>query len=105
MIVINGETWCVLDVPPNSEKLKRSNGTSSLGATHGNEHRIYMSNKLYSKYEHVLIHELCHAFCISYGIELDLLEEERLCNFVADYGYEILDIADMILKKNRRAVV
>lgn len=44
----------------------------------------------------VLIHELCHAVCMSYNIHIPLEQEEFLCDFVATYGDEVFDIVDMM---------
>ena len=50
----------------------------------------------------VLIHEVCHAICMSYDIYLPIETEEILCDFVATYGDEIFDIVDMVLGAVRR---
>lgn len=50
----------------------------------------------------VLIHEVCHAICMSYDVYLPIEQEEILCDFVATYGDEVFDIVDMVLGAARR---
>lgn len=50
----------------------------------------------------VLIHEVCHAICMSYDVYLPIEQEEILCDFVATYGDEVFDIVDMVLGAVRR---
>ena len=55
----------------------------------------------------VLIHELCHAAMISYGMLADIHQmtkpkywiemEEYICNIIADRGTLLIDIADRLL--------
>lgn len=100
---INGINWRVQYKNPLSGELKRSDGTNSLGATDRNTHAIYLSNALRGFMERkVLIHEVCHAICMSYDVYLPIEQEEILCDFVATYGDEVFDIVDMVLGAVRR---
>ena len=45
----------------------------------------------------VLTHEICHAFCFSYGILLDMDTEEIIADFLATYGRDVIELADDIL--------
>ena len=88
---------------PIEVELKRSDGTISLGVTDRNTHTIYLSNALRGFMERkVLIHEVCHAICMSYDVYLPIEQEEILCDFVATYGDEVFDIVDMVLGVVRR---
>lgn len=100
---INGTNWRVQYENPLSDELKRSNGSISLGVTDRNTHTIYLSSALHGYMERkVLIHELCHAICMSYDVHLPIEQEEILCDFVATYGDEVFGIVDMILMAVRR---
>lgn len=95
---INGTNWQVQYENLNSRELMRSDNVSALGVTDRNTHTIYLSNALHGyTLRKVLIHEVCHAICISYDVYLPIEQEEILCDFVATYGDEVFDIVDMIL--------
>ena len=103
---INGTNWRVQYENPLSGELRRSDGTISLGVTDRNTHTIYLSNALRGFMERkVLIHEVCHAICMSYDVYLPIEQEEILCDFVATYGDEVFDIVDMILGAVRRKAI
>lgn len=100
---INGTNWRVQYENSNSGELKRSDNVSVLGVTDRNTHTIYLSNALRGFMERkVLIHEVCHAICMSYDVYLPIEQEEILCDFVATYGDEVFDIVDMVLEAVRR---
>lgn len=64
---------------------------------------VYLSNALRGFMQRkVLIHEVCHAICMSYDVYLPIEQEEILCDFVATYGDEVFDIVDMVLGAVRR---
>ena len=103
---INGTMWQVQYENPLSSELRRSDGTISLGVTDRNAHTIYLSDKLQGFMErNVLIHEVCHAICMSYDVYLPIEQEEILCDFVATYGDEVFGIVDMILGAVRRTAI
>ena len=103
---INGTNWRVQYENPLSDELRRSDGTISLGVTDRNTHTIYLSNALHGHIERkVLIHEVCHAICMSYDVHLPIEQEEVLCDFVATYGDEVFGIVDMILGAVRRTAI
>lgn len=69
---------------------------------------IYLSDELYGEFlRTVLKHELGHCAMFSYNLlpaihgfaspDKWIEAEEWVCNFIADYGEEILDIADRLL--------
>ena len=103
---INGTNWRVQYENALSGELRRSDGTISLGVTDRNTHTIYLSDKLQGFMQRkVLIHEVCHAICMSYDVHLPIEQEEVLCDFVATYGDEVFGIVDMILGAVRRTAI
>ena len=99
MFVINKTKWGLSFVSPGSRYLTRSDGSQTIGMTDANTHLIYLSDKLHGDLlEHVLCHELCHCVCFSYNISLPIETEEWLCNFMADYGKEIIYLLDDLLQ-------
>lgn len=97
MFDINGVKWNLIFVSPNSELLKRSDGSVTVGMTDANTHTIYLCNRLRGDFLHKVVrHELCHAYCISYGIYLPIQYEEILCDSLATYGESIIDMSKCI---------
>ena len=47
--------------------------------------------------DRVLCHELCHAFCLSYNVYMDIDTEEIVADFLTTYGREVFEIADRLL--------
>ena len=103
MFEINGILWNIVFVNPNSDKLRRSDGSVTCGVCDFGDRCIYLSDMLQGAFlRKVYIHEVCHAAIFSYSINIDLLQEEFLCDFIATYGDEIFAIVDslfMALKK------
>lgn len=98
MFFINGIQWSIRYVPAFSEYLQRSDGSFTIGMTDGVTNEIFICDKLHgNKLKHVVCHEVVHAFCFSYGVSFPIEFEERLCNFVADYGEEIIWLVDDLL--------
>lgn len=103
MFVINGIEWDIEFVSPNSPNLRRSDGSVTCGVCDFGDKCIYLSDMLQGAFlRKVYIHEVCHAAVFSHSINLDLPQEEFLCDFIATYGDEIFAIVDdlfMALKK------
>lgn len=107
MVVINDMIWDIIFVNSNSEKLRRSDGSYTVGMTEdlGDSHTVYLSNSLHGEFlRHVLCHELVHCFMFSYSIYLSIEEEEYIANWVANYGTELIYILDDILYSMNRSV-
>lgn len=99
MFVINGLEWNLELVDCESDYLVRSNGTKTIGMTDSDTNTIYISNNLDSfLFKKVLVHELCHAYCVSYGVYLPIEYEEKLCDAIATYGKSILNLSDCIIE-------
>lgn len=105
---MNGYIWDIRWVHPDSPYLIDRTNTLRLATTDPEEHAIFLSNKLSgSLLRRVLTHELGHATMISYGLIPSIRHfvdrahwieaEEWICNFIADYGAEVLSIAKHIL--------
>lgn len=95
---VNGIYWKVIFVNPSSDDLRRDDGSITLGVCDNNVKCIYISSALRGLlYEKVLIHELTHAWIFSYGIYLTLEQEEFVCEFVSNYGRDILSMADELI--------
>lgn len=106
--VMNGYLWQVLKVLPDSEYLMDRTGVKRLATTDPNTLCIYLSNKLTgSLLKTVLVHELGHVVMFSYDLiprihsfvspSKWIEAEEWVCNFVADYGDDIFNLANHIL--------
>ena len=100
MFKISGEQWYIKFVPTYDTYLRRSDGSTSVGACDDNTKTIYLANTLRGSFlKKVLCHEVTHAAMFSYNIDLTLDQEELLANLIASYGEEIIDIADELFRK------
>lgn len=106
--LMNGYLWRVEEVSPNSSELIDRTGEKRLATTDPHTRCIYLSRKLQGDIlNRVLLHELGHATMFSYGLinrlhvyvrpEYWIEAEEWICNFIADYGYEIFCTASNVL--------
>lgn len=99
MFIISNSEWNLALAEPHSDMLKRSDGSYTLGVTDNNLKTIFISNQLNDyMLERVLCHEITHAMCFERSIEIPIEIEEKLCNFMSDYGREIIEILDEILE-------
>lgn len=96
---INGVEWNVVYVDPASVELMRSDYSRTVGMCDGNRNCIFLSNSLRGPFlRKVLIHEICHSAVFSYGINIDIQQEEFLCDFIATFGDEIFSVVDDIFQ-------
>lgn len=66
--------------------------------TDGRSQTVYIADTLSDAlHEKVLAHELVHCFMFSYGIEIDIEEEEFIADWVSTYGRKLVDLLDEIL--------
>lgn len=105
---MNGYLWNVCYVNPRSHYLVDRTQNRRVATTDFSTKCIYISEELSGSFlRTVLIHELGHATMFSYNL-LDAIHsfvrpdkwieaEEWVCNFIADYGDEVFDIANGIL--------
>lgn len=91
--------WKIIFVPAYSPYLRRSDGSYTLGMTDRGTKCIYIANNLYGYLlRKVLAHEICHAEIMTQDIDLDIEEEELLCDFVATFGSDIVSLTDRIFR-------
>lgn len=98
MFKINNKTWEIVKISRQNPMLMRSDGSRTVGMTDRNTKTIYLADDLRGKFlDRVLCHELCHAFCLSYNVYMDIDTEEIVADFLATYGREVFEIADRLL--------
>lgn len=101
--MMNGIEWNVYKVPAYSDMLRRSDNSYTVGMCDFPKRSIFLCDKLSGQFlRKVFIHEVCHSAVFSYGLELDAMQEEFLCDFIATYGDEIFEVVDdmfAVLKK------
>lgn len=101
---MNGIGWRIVPVCENSEKLIDRTGTHTVATTDPSDSCVYISDKLQGKFKtRVLIHELSHCALFSFNLLAEVHKmvtppywieaEEWICNYLADYGEMIFDIA------------
>lgn len=104
--IINGIRWHIQYVGSDNPKLIRSDGSRTVGMTDWNSCTVYLASNLRGRFkERVLCHELCHCICFSYGIKMDMKQEEFLANWVSLYGREVIELLDDLLYKNSHKLI
>ena len=105
---LNGLLWQIEFVEPFNPMLYDRTGSQRVATTDPITCKIYMLRTLNGDFlRRVLCHELGHAAMISYNL-LDEIHrmvyprywiemEEWICNFIADYGLSIFNVAYSIL--------
>lgn len=97
-ININNINWKIKFVPASSGELMRYDGTYTIGMTDNRKKTIFLYNDLNESLLYkVFCHELVHAFCFSYDLNFSVKEEERMADFIATYGKDILDMTDEMM--------
>lgn len=105
MFTMNNRTWFIEVAEADSDKLRRSDGSVTVGMCDGDRNTIYISELLHGEFlQKVLRHEITHAAMFSYGIELDIETEEIFCDLLATYAPEIIETADLVFKTIQKAV-
>lgn len=95
---INNIVWNIIFVNSNDKKLYRSDGSKTVGVTDLNDKCIYLSNLISGTFlRRVLAHELCHAFCMSYDVSMNIDQEEFLANWISLYGAELVYLLDDLM--------
>ena len=99
ILTVNNIPWKIIFVDNKNNNLLNNHGLLTLGVTDNNVKTVFLSNKISGDLLYkVLCHELCHVYCFSYGIYLDVAEEERLAQFISDYGKSIISDTDDLLQ-------
>lgn len=107
---MNGVYWQVIFVDPRSNYLMDRTNKKRVATTDPSTRCVYIANNLSKDFLlRVLTHELGHCAIFSYGLLDDIQTavdpyyweeaEEWLCNFMANYGYEITSLARQILRR------
>lgn len=105
---VNGYLWRIERVPYTSPMLIEKTGTRTVATTDPITRTVYLLDTLDgSFFTTVLLHELGHVVMFSYGLLDDIHRavprhlwidaEEWVCNFIADYGLQIFQIASTVL--------
>ena len=106
---MNGLHWQVIFVEPDDERLVDRTETLRVATTDPNSLCVYLSNDLEGEFLNtVLIHELSHCVMFSYNLLHDIhmmvdprywiRAEEWICNYMANYGERLVDLASQILR-------
>ena len=96
---VHGNIWKIQFVNPSNKELLRSDGSRTLGVTDNSIKTVFIIDNLSDEMtERVLCHELTHCICFENNISIPLETEERLCNFMADHGKEIIYLLDDLLR-------
>lgn len=100
MFKINDVEWRVAYVPPAHPTLRRQDGSISIGSCDNSTKTIYLDERLGgAMLKKVLCHEIAHAAMFSYGVDLNLQQEEIIADLIATYGQQIISIANTIFKR------
>lgn len=103
--MLNRIEWTVIFVNPSNDKLRRSDGSLTVGATEIPTRMIYIADNLYPAFEwKVLCHEIVHAAMASYGVWLTVEQEEIVADLIATYGKEIIQTTDKVFARLGRAI-
>lgn len=105
---MNGYLWHIEFVNPFNQKLVDRTGVLRVATTNPDELCVYLSSYLEGdKLIQVLVHELAHCTIFSFDLlreirrmvypEYWIEAEEWICNFIADYGMRVFNVAYSIL--------
>lgn len=102
-LIINGFEWKVHFVSATHEELTDENGLPTLdGVTLLHKCEIYIEGNLpKGLMEKIITHELVHAIAYSYDIDLENVDEEKMCDFIGTYFETLKTYRDVILSKIR----
>ena len=91
--------WKIELVDSLDYNLLNNSGVYTFGVTDNNIKTVFLSDRISGELLYkVLCHELCHVYCFSYGIYLTIEEEERLAQFISEYGRSIISDTDYLLE-------
>lgn len=105
---MNGYVWRIIRVNPHSSYLIDRTNQMRVATTDPRTLCIYLSSDLEGEFlTTVLLHELGHCVIFSYDLLDDIRSvvdpeywieaEEWVCNFIADYGRQVFQIAQKTL--------
>lgn len=113
---MNNRLWRVIYVDPQDPRLVDRTRTRTVAVTDASTNSIYIRRDLTGDFLYtVIIHELGHCAMISYNLfdeihrmvkpEYWIEAEEWICNFVANYGYQIFSAAYRVLGDDALMVI
>lgn len=105
---LNGVRWTIRVVDQDSKMLIDRTGRKTVATTDPKTKTVYLSSTLQGPFlVKVLLHELGHCVMISYDLlryihdvvypDKWIEAEEWMCNFIADYGFQIFSAAYKIV--------
>lgn len=98
---IKNKRWTIRFVPRGDEHLIMG-GEECIAQLFKQTRIIYFDEALiedYAEFRETLIHELVHAFLMTYAIShKQFRDEEFICEYIAVYGDEILKCANSLLE-------
>lgn len=106
---MNGLEWQVKFTSPDNPILIDRTNKMTIGVSDPQSMTVYLADNLnQDMLRHVLIHELGHCMMYSYNVlplihkcvkkRFWIVAEEWICNILADYAEEIIQIANEILR-------
>lgn len=105
MFVINGIEWDMIFVNPNSDKLKRSDGSITHAVTDWNDRVVYVSTLPSGGFlRKIVCHELCHCFCFSFDIHMPIEQEEYLADWISQFGENLIYLLDDLMRSVLRRI-
>ncbi len=105
MFEINGIAWDIVFVNPYSDKLRRSDGSITHAVTDWNDRSVYVSTLPRGAFlRKIICHELCHCFCFSFDMHMDIAEEERLADWISRFGEDLIYLLDDLMSSLLRRI-
>lgn len=105
MFVINGVEWDMIFINPNSDKLKRSDGSITHAVTDWNDRAVYVSTLPSGAFlRKIICHELCHCFCFSFDIHMPIEQEEYLADWISRFGEDLIYLLDDLMRSVLRRI-
>lgn len=102
---INNIWWDISFVPPNNEHLKNSLGYYTHAVTDWNDRAVYVSTLPRGAFlRKIICHELCHCFCFSFDIRMNIEEEERLADWISRFGEDLIYLLDDLMRSVLRRI-
>lgn len=99
MFKINGIDWEIEWCDHMDDKLRRYDGSLTVGMTDNRTKCIYLSDRLSGDFlRRVCAHELVHCFCFSYNVLMDIEQEEFMADWISRYGEELVYLLDDIMR-------